>query len=91
MKFLEIGNNSMVAESQILLIAPPESAPIRRRMETARESGVLLDCTCGKRTRSVIVTLDGTIIMSVVTPDTLQKRAIFSERVFDGSSATQEP
>jgi regulator of extracellular matrix RemA (YlzA/DUF370 family) len=52
---------------------------------------VLLDCTCGKRTRSVIVTLDGTIIMSVVTPDTLQKRAIFSERVFDGSGAAQEP
>lgn len=75
MRLLEIGNGSMVAESQILLIAPPESAPIRRKMDMAKENGSLLDCTCGKRTRSVIVTLDGAIIMSTIAPETLQKRA----------------
>lgn len=79
MKLLEIGNSSMVAESKILLIAPPESAPIRRRMDMAKENGTLLDCTCGKRTRSIIVAIDGTIIMSSIAPDTLQKRSWMSD------------
>lgn len=73
-KLVNIGFGNIVAANRIIAIVSPESAPIKRTVSEARESGFLIDATYGRRTRAVIVTDSGHIILSAVQPETVAHR-----------------
>jgi extracellular matrix regulatory protein A len=73
-KLINIGFSSMVAARRITAIADPESAPIKQLVADARERGNLINATHGRRTKSVILTDSGHIILSAVQPETLGNR-----------------
>lgn len=76
MKLINIGFGNMVSANRLVAIVSPESAPIKRVIQDARESGTLIDATYGRRTRAVIVTDSGHIILSAVQPETVANRVV---------------
>ena len=76
MKLINIGFGNMVAANRLVAIVSPESAPIKRIIQDAREGGSLLDATYGRRSRAVIVTDSGHIILSAVQPETVANRVV---------------
>ncbi len=73
-KLINIGFGNIVSASRIISIVSPESAPIKRVVTEARERGLLIDATYGRRTRAVIVADSGHIILSAVQPETVKHR-----------------
>lgn len=73
-KLINIGFGNIVAANRIVSIISPESAPIKRIIQEAREKGMLIDATYCRRTRAVIVTDSGHIILSAVQPETVANR-----------------
>lgn len=71
---VNVGTNSFVMVSEIESISPPESAPIKRLVNTAKDDGKCVELTYGKRVKSVIVLKSGKIILSAVLPQTLAQR-----------------
>lgn len=76
MQLVNIGFGNMVSASRIIAIVSPESAPIKRIIQDARESGSLIDATYGRRTRAVIVTDSDHVVLSAIQPETVANRAI---------------
>ena len=74
MKFINIGFGNMVADIRIIAVATPESAPIKRLVQDARDAGRVIDVSCGRRTRSVIVTDSDHVILSAIQPETISNR-----------------
>ena len=74
MKLINIGFGSMVAASRVLAIVDPDSAPIKRVMQEAKERGMLIDASYGRKTKSVILMDTDHVILSALTPDTLSAR-----------------
>ena len=64
----------MVSASRLVAIVSPESAPIKRIIQAARERGTLIDATYGRRTRAVIITDSDHVILSAVQPETVANR-----------------
>ena len=75
-KLINIGFGNIVAANRIISIISPESAPIKRIIQEARDRGMLIDATYGRRTRAVIVTDSGHIILSAVQPETVANRLV---------------
>ncbi|HZK87333.1 MAG TPA: DUF370 domain-containing protein [Syntrophomonas sp.] len=73
-KLVNIGFGNIVTANRIIAIVSPESAPIKRIIQEAREKGVLVDATYGRRTRAVIVADSGHVILSAVQPETVANR-----------------
>lgn len=78
MKLINVGFGNMVSANKIVAIVSPESAPIKRIIQEARERGVLIDATYGRRTRAVIITDSDHVILSALQPETVAHR--FEER-----------
>ena len=76
MKLINIGFGNMVSASRLVAIVSPESAPIKRIVQDARENGSLIDATYGRRTRAVIITDSDHIILSAVQPETVANRIV---------------
>ena len=74
MKFVNIGFGNIVATSRILTVVSPESAPIKRIVQEAKDSARLIDVTCGRRTRSVIITDSDHVILSAIQTETIDRR-----------------
>ena len=74
MKLINIGYGNMVSAGRVIAIVSPESAPIKRMVQDARDSGSLIDATYGRRTRAVIITDSGHIILSALQPETVGGR-----------------
>ena len=74
MKLINIGFGNMVSANRLVAVVSPESAPIKRIISDARENGQLVDATYGRRTRAVIITDSGHIILSAVQPETVAGR-----------------
>lgn len=75
-KLINIGFGNIVSANRIIAIVSPESAPIKRIIQDARERGVLIDATYGRRTRAVVVTDSDHIILSAVQPETVAHRLV---------------
>ena len=75
-KLINIGFGKIVAANRIISIISPESAPIKRIIQEARDKGLLVDATYGRRTRAVVVTDSGHIILSAVQPETVANRLV---------------
>lgn len=71
---INIGLGNIVLANKIVAVVSPESAPIKRLVQENRESGMLIDATYGRRTRAVIVSESGHIILSPVQPETIARR-----------------
>ena len=78
-KMLKIGIGNIVPISRIIAIVSPESAPIKRLIQEAREAGRLIDATYGRRTRAVIIVDSDHVILSAVQPETVAHRAVGDE------------
>ena len=74
MKLINIGFGNMVSAKKLVAIVSPESAPIKRIIQDARDRGTLIDATYGRRTRSVIITDSEHIILSALQTDTVAGR-----------------
>lgn len=73
-KLVNIGFGNIVATNRIIAIVSPESAPIKRIVQDARDRGMLIDATYGRRTRAVIMTDSDHVILSAVQPETVAHR-----------------
>lgn len=71
---VEIGFGNYVASSRVVAVAGPDSAPIKRLVQDAKDAGIAVDVTSGKKTHSVLLTDSGHIILSVLTPEEVQSR-----------------
>jgi regulator of extracellular matrix RemA (YlzA/DUF370 family) len=76
MKLINIGYGNMVSAGRVVAIVSPESAPIKRMIQDARDGGSLIDATYGRRTRAVIIADSGHIILSAIQPETVSNRII---------------
>lgn len=74
MKLVNIGYGNMINASRVVSIVSPEAAPIKRLVQDTRNTGRLVDATGGKKTRSVIVSDSGHIILSALTAEAIQGR-----------------
>jgi Uncharacterized protein conserved in bacteria len=74
MKLINIGFGNMVSANRMVAIVSPESAPIKRIIQDAREKGALIDATYGRRTRAVIVMDSDHVVLSALQPETVANR-----------------
>ena len=74
MKFISIGYGNMVAVNRVVAIVSPDSAPVKRLISDAKEHGRMVDVSCGRKTRSVIVTDSEHVILSALRVETIAPR-----------------
>ena len=74
MKLINIGFGSLLAANRVLAIMDPDSAPIKRVMQEAKERGMLIDASYGRKTKSVILMDTDHVILSAMTPEILSGR-----------------
>ena len=74
MKFINIGFGNMVACDRIITIVSPDSAPVKRLIQDAKDTGRVIDVSCGRRTRSVIITDSEHVILSAIQSETIANR-----------------
>lgn len=88
MKLINIGFGNMVSASKLIAIVSPESAPIKRIIQDARDKGCLIDATYGRRTRAVIVMDSDHVILSAIQPETVANRVV--ERDYDDDDEVED-
>ena len=74
LKLVNIGFGNMVSAARLIAMVSPESAPVKRIVQEARDQGLLIDATYGRRTRAVLVADSGHIVLSALQPETLAHR-----------------
>jgi regulator of extracellular matrix RemA (YlzA/DUF370 family) len=82
-QLINIGFGNIVSANRVIAIVSPESAPIKRIINEARERGQLVDATYGRRTRAVIITDSSHVILSAIQPETVAHRFVTTK---DGNS-----
>lgn len=82
-KLINIGFGNIVSANRIISIVSPESAPIKRIIQEARDRNMLIDATYGRRTRAVIIADSDHVILSAVQPETVAQRLINKEDISD--------
>ena len=83
MKFINIGFGNMVSAGRIVAIASPDSEPIKRLVRDAKEDGRVIDASCGRRTRSVIITDSEHVILSAIQTETITNRLSIDDDIDD--------
>ncbi len=73
-KLLNVGFGNMVSAGRIVAVIAPDSAPVKRMVQEARDGGHLVDATAGRRTRAVLMMDTGHVILSAVQPETIAGR-----------------
>ena len=74
MKLINIGCGNMVASSRLIAIVSPESAPVKRTIQEARDRGMVIDGTYGRRTRAVLIMDSDHVVLSALQPETVAAR-----------------
>ena len=74
MKFINVGFGNMVSADRVVALANPDSAPIKRLIQDSKDDGRAIDVTCGRRTRSVIITDSDHVILSAIQTETIANR-----------------
>ena len=75
-QLLNIGFGNMVSANRVMAIISPDSAPIKRMVQDARDKGLLIDATYGRKTRAVLVMDSGQIVLSAIQPETVAHRLV---------------
>ena len=79
MQLINIGFGNMVSSSKLVAVVSPESAPIKRIIQDARDKSMLVDATYGRRTRAVIIMDSGHVILSAKQPETVGSKINLNE------------
>lgn len=74
MQLINVGFGNMISSSRLIALVTPESAPIKRIIQEARDKGTLIDATCGRRTRTVLIMDSDHVVLSAVAPETVGGR-----------------
>ncbi len=74
MKLVNIGFGNMVSSDRVLTVVSPESAPVKRMVQEAKERAMLIDASFGRKTRAVIVMDTDHVVLSAITPEQIAKR-----------------
>lgn len=74
MKLINIGYGNIIAAGRLIAVVSPESAPIKRMVQEARDRAMLIDATCGRRTRAVVIMDSDHVILSALMPETVANR-----------------
>ena len=74
MRFINVGFGNMVAAERIVVLASPDSAPMKRLVQDAKDDGRAIDVTCGRRTRTIIITDAEHVVLSALTPEKIAGR-----------------
>lgn len=90
MRLINIGFGNMVSANRLVAIVSPESAPIKRIIQDAKERGSLIDATYGRRTRAVIITDSDHVILSAVQPETVANRLNSEHDDIDGEELEED-
>ena len=75
MKLINVGFGKIVSGDRVIAIVSPDSAPIKRIVQESKDKGLLIDATCGRRTRAVIITDSDHVILSAIQTETIASRA----------------
>lgn len=86
-RLVNIGFGNIVSANRIVAIVSPESAPIKRMIGEARDKGMLIDATYGRRTRAVIFTDSDHVVLSAVQPETVAHRLGVRDTLHDAGRA----
>lgn len=89
-RLINIGFGNIVSANRMVAIVSPESAPIKRIVQEARDRGMLVDATYGRRTRAVIITDSDHIILSAVQPETVAHRLTAKDTRDDSEEEDEE-
>ena len=79
MQLLNIGYGNMISAERIIAIVSPDAAPVKRLVQGAKDRGMLIDASCGRKTKAVIVTDSDHVVLSALQPETLSHRAVKTE------------
>ena len=90
MKFINVGFGNMVAAERVVALASPDSAPVKRLIQDAKDDGRAIDVTCGRRTRSVIITDSEHVILSAIQTETIANRLDNSSDLSDEDETEEE-
>ena len=90
MKFINIVFGNMVSVNRIVAIASPDSAPIKRLVQDAKEDDRVIDVSCGRRTRAVIITDSDHVILSAIQAETITNRLANEDSSDDDDDETEE-
>jgi hypothetical protein len=74
MRLINIGFGNLVSDERLVSVASPESAPVKRLVQEARDRGTLIDASCGRKTKSVLITDSDHVILSALSSDTIAAR-----------------
>lgn len=86
MQLINIGFGNMVSSARVIAIVSPESAPIKRIIQEAKDKSTLIDATYGRRTRAVLIMDSDHVVLSAVTPETVGGRAAVDEEDDDNDN-----
>ena len=78
MTLMNIGFGNMISADRLLTVVSPDAAPIKRLIQEAREHSMLIDASCGRKTKSVLVMDTDHVILSGLSPETIARRAGFN-------------
>lgn len=73
-KLVNIGYGNLVNTDKMIAVVSPDAAPVKRMIQSAKDSGSAIDGTCGRKTKAVIVMENGSIVLSALLPDTISNR-----------------
>ena len=76
MKLINIGFDNMISDERMIALVSPDSAPIKRMIQDAKDKGYLIDATCGRKTKSVIIMDSDHIVLSALKQDKITNRFI---------------
>ncbi|MEW6200968.1 MAG: DUF370 domain-containing protein [bacterium] len=82
-KLINVGFGNIVSAQRVVAIVSPDSAPIKRLIQEAKNKGTLVASTCGRRTRAIMVMDSGHIVLSALQPETIKNRFLGKEEVSD--------
>ena len=85
MQLINIGFGSLVSARRLVAVVSPDSAPIKRMAQEARERGILIDATYGRKTKAVLIMDNDHLVLSALSPETI------ALRVEGGDSGEEEP
>ena len=88
MKFINIGFGNLISAERVISVVSPDSAPIKRLVQDAKDAGRVIDVSCGRRTKSVIITDSEHVFLSAISSESIANR--ISGEVYDEQDAESD-
>ena len=80
-KLIHIGFGNIINAEKIVAVVSPDSAPIKRMVQGAKEKGTVIDATQGRKTKAVMVMENGSVVLSALMPETIAGRAVSEKQL----------